>query len=83
MSASEMSDSAPPPLTGIRRKVLVNFGLFTLFFLFYLGAAVIQTPSCKSVASLPALGMPLGLLLSLAIFPVSWIIIVVWFWKAR
>jgi len=67
----------------MRRKVLVNFGLFAVFFLFYLGAAVIQTPACRSVAELPVLGMPLGLLVSLAVFPVSWIIMIIWFFKAR
>lgn len=73
----------PPPLAAMRRKVLLNFGLFTLFFVFYLLAAVIQTPSFKETASLPALGMPLGLLLSLLIFPISWLIMVIWFWRAK
>jgi hypothetical protein len=84
---SPMSDpdvtSAPPPLAGMRRKVRVNFGLFAVFFLFYLGAAVIQTPACKHFAVLPVLGMPLGLLVSLMIFPASWLLIVIWFKKAR
>lgn len=71
------------PLSGMRRKVLVNFGLFALFFFFYLGAAVVQTPACKSLAVLPVLGMPFGLLVSLLIFPVSWLLIVIWFKKAR
>jgi hypothetical protein len=77
-----MSDT---PLTSnaMRRKVVVNFGLFLLFFLFYLGAAVIQTPSFKDVAALPALGMPFGMLLSLIIFPLSWLIMVVWFWRSK
>jgi hypothetical protein len=82
MSAPDIS-SAPPPLTGMRRKVLVNFGLFALFFFFYLGAAVVQTPSCKSLATQEVLGMPFGLLVSLMIFPVSWLLIVIWFKKAR
>lgn len=73
----------PPPLSGMRRKVLVNFGLFSLFFFFYMGAAVVQTPACKSLAVLPVLGMPFGLLVSLLIFPVSWLLIVIWFKKAR
>lgn len=83
MSKPELSQVASPPLVSMRRKVLVNFGLFGVFFLFYLGAAVVQTPSCKTIAALPVLGMPLGLLLSLLIFPVSWILIVIWYWKAR
>jgi uncharacterized membrane protein (DUF485 family) len=75
--------SVPQAPATMRRKVLVNFGLFAVFFLFYLGAAVIQTPACASIAAVPVMGMPLGLLLSLAIFPVSWIIMVIWFLKAR
>jgi hypothetical protein len=67
----------------MRRKVLVNFGLFGLFFVFYLGAAFVQTPTCKDIATVETLGMPFGLLVSLAIFPVSWILIVIWFAKAR
>jgi hypothetical protein len=67
----------------MRRKVLVNFGLFALFFFFYLGAAVVQTPSCKDIAARQVFGMPFGLLLSLMIFPVSWLLIVIWFKKAR
>jgi uncharacterized membrane protein (DUF485 family) len=67
----------------MRRKVVVNFGLFFLFFAFYLGAAVIQTPSFKDIAAMPALGMPLGMLLSLLIFPVSWVIMIIWFWRSK
>jgi hypothetical protein len=83
MSDPEVPQSSPPPLTGMRRKVLVNFGLFAIFFFFYLGAAVVQTPSCKSIASTQVLGMPFGLFMSLMIFPVSWLLIVIWFRKAR
>jgi hypothetical protein len=67
----------------MRHKVVVNFGLFFLFFCFYLGAAVIQTPSFKEVAAKPALGMPMGMLVSLLIFPLSWLIMVVWFWRSK
>lgn len=77
-----MSDSTPS-LNAMRRKVVVNFGLFLLFFLFYLGAAVVQTPSFKEAAARPALGMPFGMLLSLLIFPVSWLIMAVWFWRSK
>ncbi len=77
-----MSDS-PPSSNGMRRKAVINFGLFSLFFIFYLGAAVIQTPTFKDVATLPALGMPLGMLLSLLIFPLSWLIMIVWFWRSK
>jgi hypothetical protein len=69
--------------TTIKQKAILNFGLFFVFFAFYIGAAVIQTPSFKDVASMTTLGMPFGLLMSLLIFPVSWVIIVIWFLKAR
>lgn len=75
--------AVPEPTTSIRGKVLLNFGLFFLFFFFYLFAAIIQTPSFKSISELPFLGMPLGMLLSLMIFPVSWIIMIVWFWRSK
>ena len=73
----------PIPSNSIRSKVLINFGLFLLFFLFYLLAAVIQTPSFKEIAAIPALGMPFGLLLSLLIFPMSWLIIIIWYWRSK
>ncbi|MCF7732410.1 MAG: hypothetical protein K9N23_12010 [Akkermansiaceae bacterium] len=75
--------AVPRPPATMRRKVLVNFGLFGLFFFIYLGAAFVQTPTCASLATMETLGMPFGLLVSLAVFPVSWILIVIWFAKAR
>jgi hypothetical protein len=72
--------SAP---SAIKRKILVDFGLFAVFFLFYIGAAIIQTPFGEPVATIQVLGIPFGLLASLAVFPISWIIIIIWFWKAR
>lgn len=74
---------APPPLSGMRRKVIFNFGLFLIFFVFYIGAAVIQTPNFKDLAMLPVAGMPLGLLLSLLVFPLSWVLMVIWFKKGK
>lgn len=76
-------EKAPPHEDGMRRKLIVNFGLFFIFFVFYLIAAVIQTPSFKEIASLPALGMPLGLLMSLLVFPISWLIMALWFWRSK
>lgn len=77
-----MSNS-PQSKSYMRQKVLLNFGLFFVFFIFYLVAAVIQTPMFKEIAYMPALGMPLGLLLSLLVFPLSWLIMVIWFWRAK
>jgi hypothetical protein len=81
-----MDDSQPAgrsaPVT-IGQKAALNFGLFFVFLVFYLGAALVQTPLLKNVAVIPVAGMPLGLLMSLLIFPVSWIIILIWFLKAR
>ena len=79
-----VSPDAQTALQGnLWRKAVLDFGLFGIFFLFYMGAALVQTPLGEKIAVLPVWGMPLGLLLSLAIFPVSWLIIVIWFWKAR
>lgn len=66
-----------------KRRLVLGFSLFAVFFVFYVGTAVLQTPAFKAVASQPCLGMPLGLFLSLAIFPVSWLLIVVYFAKSR
>ena len=75
--------SAPKPAQSMRGKVLLNFGLFLLFFFFYLFAAVLQTPTFQDIATIPVLGMPFGMLLSLMIFPVSWGIMIVWFWRSK
>lgn len=83
MSNPVTPDAPASPPANMRRKVLVDFGLFGIFFLFYMGAAIVQTPLGKGVATQMVMGMPFGLLLSLAIFPVSWLIIIIWFWKAR
>lgn len=71
------------PAPSIRGKVLLNFGLFFTFFFFYLFAAVLQTPTFKDIAELPVFGIPLGFLLSLMIFPLSWIIMIIWFWRSK
>lgn len=78
-----MTDQNPPPPLHLGPKVLVSFGIFGIFFAFYVGAALLQTPVGKDLAVIPCAGMPLGLLISLAIFPVSWLLIALWFWKAR
>lgn len=72
---------AEPP--DIKRKVLINFGIFAVFFIYYVGAAIIQTPHFKDLAGIPLGSVPLGLALSMGIFPMSWLLIVVFFWKSR
>lgn len=66
-----------------RRRLVLCSILFVLFFLFYMVAAVVQTPAFKNIAEIPFLGMPLGLFLSLMVFPVSWAIIVIFFIRWR
>ncbi|HLD48214.1 MAG TPA: hypothetical protein VJA64_10340 [Desulfobaccales bacterium] len=70
------------PVT-IRQKAILNFSLFAFFLVFYLGAAIVQTPALKSLAVIRVFGIPFGLLMSLLIFPVSWIVIIIWYKKAR
>jgi hypothetical protein len=83
MGKSVSSDAQASLTEKMRRKAVVDFGLFFIFFIFYMGAAILQTPLGNDVATQQVLGMPLGLLMSLAIFPVSWLTIMIWFWKAR
>ncbi len=83
MNQSEPAKPKPLAAGVMRKKALLNFGLFGVFFVFYVGTAVIQTPAFNEIAVIPALGMPLGLLLSLSIFPLSWVILAFWFWRAR
>jgi uncharacterized membrane protein (DUF485 family) len=73
----------PADATAIRRKARLYFTLFAIFFVFYVGTAILQTPECRAAASIDVMGTPLGLLLSLAIFPVSWIIIAIFFAKGK
>lgn len=82
--AEPTPDQKPAPHTDAHRgrQAKVSFGLFFIFFVFYVGSAVVQTPSCRAIAAIPVLGFPLGLVMSLAIFPVSWLIIIIWFKKA-
>lgn len=81
MSDLTKTDSLSVPRPNIRLKAIFDFGLFAVFFIFYMSAAIIQTPLGKNIAVVPVLGMPFGLLMSIAIFPVSWIIITIWFLK--
>jgi uncharacterized membrane protein (DUF485 family) len=83
MSQSVSPDAQASLQVNLKRKAILDFGLFGIFFLFYMGAALVQTPLGKNVATLPVMGMPFGLLMSLAIFPVSWLIIIIWFWRAK
>jgi hypothetical protein len=62
-----------------RRHLVLSFSLFGVFFIFYIVTAIIQTPTFKAVAGIPVLGLPLGMLLSLLIFPVSFLLIAVYF----
>jgi uncharacterized membrane protein (DUF485 family) len=66
-----------------RKKMITSFSVFFVFFLFYIGTAVLQTPQFREISSIPAFGMPLGLLLSLGVFPVSWLLIVLYFRLGR
>lgn len=78
-----MVDAPSAGAEAVRRKARLYFTLFAVFFVFYVGTAVLQTPECRETASIQVLGAPLGLLLSLAVFPVSWIIIAIFFAKGK
>ena len=62
-----------------RYKARLGFILFAIFFVYYIGCAIIQTPGFQHIASIPFIGMPLGFALSMGVFPVSWIILIIFF----
>jgi len=62
-----------------RKKVMLSFGLFFIFFVYYISCAVIQTPGFQEISSIPFWGMPLGFVLSMGVFPVSWGLLIVFF----
>ena len=66
-----------------KSRLKLGFGLFFIFFAFYIWVAIINTPSFKDFAGIPVLGMPLGMLLSLRIFPFSFILVIIYFLKWR
>lgn len=80
MEKQKVSGAEAPALKNrYRQRMITNFSVFGVFFIFYMGVAIINTLPFKSIAALPAFGIPLGLFLSLLIFPVSWLLIVVYF----
>ncbi|HNZ38566.1 MAG TPA: hypothetical protein PK251_07900 [Candidatus Latescibacteria bacterium] len=86
MSSPEQEKSSPPPggaTSPYRRKAVLSFSVFGVFFIFYMGTAILQTPTFSKLAAVPWFGMPLGLLLSLLIFPVSWALIAIYFRLGR
>ena len=78
-SSASVPNGTADAQANYRRRMALGFGLFAIFFVFYLGTAVIQTPTFRSLAGIPVFGIPLGLFLSLCVFPVSWIRIVIYF----
>ena len=82
-----MSETSPEIVTPIdteaeenyHRRMKVGFFLFAVFFAFYMWVAIINTVPYREFASIPFMGMPLGMFLSLAVFPISWLILVVYF----
>ncbi len=60
-------------------RLAVGFSLFFIFLFFYLGVAIITTPNYKEIAGIDVGGLPLGFVLSLGIFPISWILMFLYF----
>lgn len=83
MSDPQSDPGADQPRAQIGPSARLCFGLFGVFFFFYVGAAFIQSPFNAELAMQKVAGYPLGVLVSLAVFPVSWLLIAFWFWKGR
>lgn len=83
MDDPQPEPGAERPRAQIGPSVRLCFGLFGVFFLFYVGAALFQSPANAEMAMTKVGGFPIGVLVSLAVFPVSWILIAIWFKKGR
>ncbi|MFH1158010.1 MAG: hypothetical protein V1721_03890 [Pseudomonadota bacterium] len=81
MTEPAPGNAASPPASNLRKKAIVNFGLFFIFFAFYIFSATLSTPVLRDYGMIPVFGMPLCLLSSLLVFPLSWVLIVIWFRK--
>lgn len=62
-----------------RYRLIIGSVLFFIFFIYYMGVAVINTPEFKDTAAIVVVGMPLGMFLTLLIFPVSWLLVTIYF----
>lgn len=71
------------PTVLYKSRMIFSFTLFFIFFIFYIGVAILNTPVFKETAAIPCMGMPLGMFLSLSIFPASWFLIVIYFYFGR
>lgn len=71
------------PVPNLSRQAFISFGLFAIFFIFYMATAIIQTPGFKETAAIQFMGAPLGFVLSIAVFPVASAILVFYFWIWR
>lgn len=79
MSKNNSKPTQGPPGTSMKKNAVVSFSVFLVFFVYYMGTAILQTPNFKHIASIPLFGIPSGLFLSLLIFPVSWLLIIIYF----
>lgn len=57
----------------------LGFGIFGIFFTYYITSAIIQAPEFQSISSIPLFDMPLGFVLSMGVFPISWILLTIFF----
>jgi hypothetical protein len=66
-----------------RYRLIVGFLFFFIFFIYYMGVAVLNTPEFKDIAAIMVAGMPLGMFLTLLVFPFSWLLVILYliFWR--
>ncbi|OGS35093.1 MAG: hypothetical protein A2293_00770 [Elusimicrobia bacterium RIFOXYB2_FULL_49_7] len=59
-------------------RLKLGGSLFLIFFIYYMGVAILNTPTFQATAAIPVVGMPLGMFLTLLVFPFSWLLLTVY-----
>lgn len=62
-----------------RYRLIVGFLFFFIFFVYYMGVAILNTPEFRDTAAIIVAGIPLGMFLTLLIFPFSWLLVILYF----
>lgn len=74
-----MKDTPSNTHQNYRYRLVIGFTLFFLFFVYYMGVAILNTPEFRETAAILVAGIPLGMLLTLLVFPVSWLLVTIYF----
>jgi TRAP-type C4-dicarboxylate transport system permease small subunit len=83
MSGNEMKIPEKGTKSRYVYRMVLGFSLFLVFFIYYMWVAIINTPPYKEFASTIVAGIPLGMFLTLLIFPLSFVLVIIYYFKWR